>query len=199
MHHALVETLSGGEKRRLHLLRVLMTNPNFLILDEPTNDLDLITLRKLEEFLLDYDGCLVVVSHDRYFMDRLIDHLFVFEGNGKIRDFPGSYSQYRKWLDEHSSSQNVAKPISSAPKAKEEKPSRPKEKKKLSYKEQREYEALEGEIDSLEARKAELDGLLNSGESDYQKLQEWSAELEKLTKDLETKSDRWLELAEWVD
>ena len=197
MHHSLVETLSGGEKRRLHLLRILMTNPNFLILDEPTNDLDLITLRKLEEFLVEYDGCLVVVSHDRYFMDRLIDHLFVFEGNGKIRDFPGSYSQYRSWLDQQKSAPSPEKKSSIVPETAAPKPTT--EKKKLSYKEQREYEALEGEIETLETRKVKLDELLNSGETDFQKLQEWSQELETLSQQLEDKSDRWLELAEWID
>ncbi|MEM7510909.1 MAG: ABC-F family ATP-binding cassette domain-containing protein, partial [Bacteroidota bacterium] len=153
MHHYMVDTLSGGEKRRLHLLRILMTNPNFLILDEPTNDLDLITLRKLEEFLADFEGCLMIVSHDRYFMDRLVDHTFIFEGEGKIKDFPGSYSQYRSARE----AEEVKAAETDTPKVEKPTPStntkvriENTEKRKLSYKEKREYESLEGEIDEME-------------------------------------------------
>lgn len=195
MHSAMVETLSGGEKRRLHLLRMLMTNPNFLILDEPTNDLDLVTLRKLEEFLEAFDGCLVVATHDRFFMDRMVDHLFVFEGDGKIKDFPGSYSQYRTWKGEQEKIKlEEAKPVVSAPTPKTKK--RHDTVRKLSYKEKREYESLETEIAEMEARKTELNQLLNSGESDYSVLTDWTQELEALADSLEEKEMRWLELAE---
>ncbi len=198
MHSAMVETLSGGEKRRLHLLRMLMTNPNFLILDEPTNDLDLVTLRKLEEFLEAFDGCLVVATHDRFFMDRMVDHLFVFEGDGKIKDFPGSYSQYRTWKAEQDKIKlEEAKPVVSTPAPKTKK--RHDEVRKLSYKEKREYESLEKEIAEMEARKAELNQLLNSGESDYSVLTDWTQELETLADSLEEKEMRWLELAEIVE
>ena len=199
MHHYMVETLSGGEKRRLHLLRILMTNPNFLILDEPTNDLDLITLRKLEEFLADFEGCLMIVSHDRYFMDRLVDHTFIFEGEGKIKDFPGSYSQYRsaKEAEEAKAAETASPQVEKiAPATSTKVRIENTEKRKLSYKEKREYESLEGEIDEMEGRKKELETLINSGETDYQKLGEWTSELETLNESLDTKTNRWLELAE---
>ena len=203
MHSAMVETLSGGEKRRLHLLRILMTNPNFLILDEPTNDLDLMTLRKLEEFLEAFDGCLVVATHDRFFMDRLVDHLFVFEGEGKVKDFPGSYSQYRTWKAEQDKAQNEAqKALAVAAVAA---PAESKDKRrsdatrKLSFKEQREYESIEAQIAALEARKAALETQLSSGESDYAALSAWTAELEQVTAALEEKEMRWMELAEIAD
>ncbi|MEL6192699.1 MAG: ABC-F family ATP-binding cassette domain-containing protein [Bacteroidota bacterium] len=199
MHHYMVETLSGGEKRRLHLLRILMTNPNFLILDEPTNDLDLITLRKLEEFLADFEGCLMIVSHDRYFMDRLVDHTFIFEGKGKIKDFPGSYSQYRSAREAaeiKAAEKAVPQVENTAPTTSTKVRIENTEKRKLSYKEKREYESLEGEIDEMEGRKKELEALINSGETDYQKLGEWTSELESLNESLETKTNRWLELAE---
>ncbi len=199
MHHNLVSTLSGGEKRRLHLLRILMTNPNFLILDEPTNDLDLITLRKLEEFLADYyEGCLIVVTHDRYFMDRMVDHLFVFEGEGQVRDYPGSYSQYRAWRaeeDQRISAENKKEKTSSEVKARSSTPA----KRKLNFNEKREFEQLEKEIEAGEARKIELTELMSSGESDYEVLTQWTEELESLTTALEEKSDRWFELMEILE
>ncbi|MEL7533138.1 MAG: ABC-F family ATP-binding cassette domain-containing protein [Bacteroidota bacterium] len=207
MHFNMVSTLSGGEKRRLHLLRILMTNPNFLILDEPTNDLDLITLRKLEEFLAEqYTGCLVVVTHDRYFMDRLVDHLFVFEGDGELRDFPGSYSQYRTAVEKEEKAAAEAK--ADAPKVKKDsrQPSSSEnnnpdtgKKRKFTYKEKREFESIETEIEQLETRKAELDELISSGETDYEKLTAWTQELEQVKLDLDTKSDRWLELMEILE
>ncbi|MCB0841100.1 MAG: ABC-F family ATP-binding cassette domain-containing protein, partial [Bacteroidetes bacterium] len=198
-HHKRVETLSGGEKRRLHLLRILMTNPNFLILDEPTNDLDLITLRKLEEFLEAFQGCLLVVTHDRFFMDRMVDHLFVFEGEGKIKDFPGSYSQYREWKDEQEEpveekseeTEVQAEPAKEKPKS--------NRKRKLSFNEKREFEQLEGEIDQMEGRKKEISDLLNGGTSDFEKLTELAQELETLNEELDAKSDRWLELMEILE
>ncbi|SDL31315.1 ATP-binding cassette, subfamily F, uup [Catalinimonas alkaloidigena] len=193
-----VGKLSGGEQRRIQLLRVLIRQPNFLILDEPTNDLDLITLNLLEEFLLDFEGCLLIVSHDRYFMDRLVEHLFVFEGDGKIRNFPGNYTDYRafaqqqeataaevKWAEE----KNRPTPTpSTAPKTSSA--------KKLSFKEQREYESLEAEIDSLEGRKAELIQLLSSGSENHEDLTQWAQQIETLDAELEQKTDRWLELSE---
>jgi len=200
MHYARVATLSGGEKRRLHLLRILMTNPNFLILDEPTNDLDLITLRKLEDFLHSFDGCLIVVSHDRFFMDRLVDHLFVFRGEGQIKDFPGSYSQYRQWLEEQTPVREAKKSnVEAQTKQDDDNQATSKEKKKLSFKEKREFEQLEEEIAKLEQTKSELETAINSGESDYQKLTEWSDELSKVNNQIDDKSQRWLELAEYVD
>lgn len=200
MHHYMVETLSGGERRRLHLLRILMTNPNFLVLDEPTNDLDLVTLRKLEEFLSEWEGCMVIVTHDRYFMDRLVDHTFVFEGQGFVRDYPGSYSQYREWAEqqEKEKEEAEAKAAAATTQAAKEKPKNNRT-RKLSYKEQREYDSLEEEIDTLEQRKTELTGKINGGSEDYNELMDWSKELEKLEEDIDEKSMRWLELAEIIE
>lgn len=197
MHSNMVETLSGGERRRLHLLRILMTNPNFLILDEPTNDLDLITLRRLEEFLQDFEGCLLVVTHDRFFMDRLVDHVFVFQGEGQIKDYHGSYSQYRKWESEQEAVAlaNSSKEIKAA---KEKKASSPKE-RKLSFNEKREYEKLEAEIDKMEARKKEISELMNQGGSDFEALAKFSAELEEIDKSLDLKSERFFELMEIME
>ncbi len=194
MHYNLVETLSGGEKRRLHLLRVLMTNPNFLILDEPTNDLDLVTLRRLEEFLYSFEGSLLVVTHDRFFMDRLIDHLFVFEGEGKIRDYPGSYSQYRTWLDQQE--QEVEKEKPAPQKSETSTPDTPTgaRKGKLSYNDKREFEGLEPRIEELETIIADLEEKMASSGADFEALATFSKELEDAKSELETKSDRWLEL-----
>ena len=163
MQRTYYSRLSGGEKRRLYLLTVLMRNPNFLILDEPTNDLDLLTLNKLEEFLEGFKGCLILVSHDRYFMDKLVDQLFVFEGEGVIRGFMGTYSEYRDAkeadLKEKKAVQNKLK----KEKAVQTEEKKPQEKKKLAYKEKREYEALEQEIENLEAEKAALEQSINAG------------------------------------
>lgn len=196
MHSNMVETLSGGERRRLHLLRILMTNPNFLILDEPTNDLDLITLRRLEEFLQDFEGCLLVVTHDRFFMDRLVDHVFVFQGEGQIKDYHGSYSQYRKWEAEQEalptpSSPKVAKPASGKKSSSKE--------RKLSFNEKREYEKLEKEVDEMEARKKEISALMNQGGSDFEVLGKLSAELEEINLAIDQKSDRLFELMEILE
>ncbi|WP_420154903.1 ABC-F family ATP-binding cassette domain-containing protein [Siphonobacter sp.] len=189
-----VEKLSGGEKRRLQLLQVLIQNPNFLILDEPTNDLDIQTLNVLEDYLLQFAGCLVLVSHDRYFMDRLVEHLFVFEGEGKIRDFPGNYTDYRENL----SSAPVVEPTK--PKVEAPKPaSTPapvSTKRKLSYKEQRELETLEKEIAQLEGQRAALSEQMNAGEGDYQQITLWSKEIEEINVQLEEKEFRWMELSE---
>ena len=190
-----VSKLSGGERRRLHLLTVLIRNPNFLILDEPTNDLDLLTLATLEEFLLHYSGCLVIVSHDRYFMDKLVDHLLVFEGEGKIRDYNGTYSELRIDQEEREKAADQAAVLER--KAREqEAPAKETARKKLTYKERLEFERLESEIAALEAKKADLTGLLNGGSSDHAALSGWAHELEPVLQQLDEKSMRWLELSE---
>jgi ATP-binding cassette subfamily F protein uup len=188
-----ISKLSGGERRRLHLLTVLFRNPNFLILDEPTNDLDLPTLSVLENYLLEFQGCLVIVSHDRYFMDRLVDHLFVFEGDGEIRDFPGNYSQLREWqkLKEEAPELRVAT----------ETPKQPETvlpKKKLSYKEQREFELLENELKTLEKERTGLYAELSAGSLPYDKIQEVSARINEINQAIDDKELRWLELSEAV-
>ncbi|SFH19962.1 ABC-F family ATP-binding cassette domain-containing protein [Pontibacter chinhatensis] len=198
--YTFVSKLSGGEKRRLQLLRVLIKNPNFLILDEPTNDLDIITLNILEDFLLNFGGCLIIVSHDRYFMDRLVEHLFVFEGEGKIRNFAGNYSDYREWQKEQEKQdklqQDEAKAATPAPVA-EKKPEQPNNKRKATYNEKKEYEQLEKEIARLETRKAEIiDTMNNGGVTDHEALHALAAELESINEQLEEKEFRWLELAE---
>ncbi len=189
-----VGKLSGGEKRRLHLLTILVRNPNFLILDEPTNDLDLITLQTLEDFLLNFPGCLLIVSHDRYFLDKLSQHLFVFEGKGKVMDFNGSYSEYRDMiLEEEKESvidkSNIQKADDNAAK---------EAKKKFSYKEQKEYDLLEGEIADLEKKKSDLEAKFVSGEGDHRDFTKWTAELEKAKQAIEDKTARWMELSELV-
>lgn len=192
-----ISKLSGGEKRRLHLLSILFRNPNFLVLDEPTNDLDLPTLSVLENFLSEFPGCLLIVSHDRYFMDRLVDHLFVFEGNGVIRDFPGNYTQYRM---ESSQQPAVA---SEEPKAvRKENPEtdtkqQPK-KRQLSFKEKREFELLEKEIAALTKEKEMITDKLNSGNTAFEELQQLSSRIGEVTQQLDEKEFRWLELSEFL-
>ena len=190
-----VGKLSGGEKRRLYLLTVLMANPNFLILDEPTNDLDILTLNVLEDFLLDYPGVVVVVSHDRFFVDKICDHLFLFEGNGRIRDFNGGYSDYREWKKKEEKKAADARQFYRQKEAKKKEGS--KEKTKLSFKEKREFENLEIEIQELEQRKQEIEAYFESGSSDAEKLQELSQEMKALIPKLEEKEMRWLELSEY--
>jgi ATP-binding cassette subfamily F protein uup len=190
--YTFISKLSGGEKRRLHLLSMLFRNPNFLVLDEPTNDLDLPTLGVLENFLSEFPGCLVIVSHDRYFMDRLVDHLFVFEGNGVIRDFPGNYSQYRLWEKEQA---ELAKPTVSTPKP-ENTNTKPETARRLSYKEKREFEQLQHEIAALEKEKAEVTERLNSGNLPFEELQQLSLRISEITSLLDEKELRWLELSE---
>lgn len=186
-----ISKLSGGEKRRLHLLTVLFRNPNFLILDEPTNDLDLPTLSVLENFLLDFQGCLLIVSHDRYFMDRLVDHLFVFEGNGEIKDFPGNYSQYRDWQkDKEEAAREIKK--TEAPKPVSES----SQKRKLTYKEQREFELLEKEIIDLEKEKKEIAEKLSSGDRSFEELQKLAERMGEISGLIDLKELRWLELSE---
>ncbi len=192
MQYNVVGKLSGGERRRLQLLRVLIDNPNFIILDEPTNDLDIMTLNVLEDYLEKYDGCLLIVSHDRYFMDRLVDHLFVFEGKGVIRDFPGNYTDYREAAKERQSQPSEAKPKEAARETQKVK----EKKQALSYKEKREYESLEGEIAKLEEEKKDLTTKMNAGNSDFEELQKLSNRIQEIDADLEEKEMRWLELDE---
>jgi ABC transport system ATP-binding/permease protein len=202
VQYGMVEKLSGGEKRRLQLMKVLIQNPNFLILDEPTNDLDIQTLNILEDFLMAFGGCIILVSHDRYFMDKLVEHLFVFEGNGVIRDFPGNYTDYREWADSpeaeagswqlaeegrKSGGNNLSTTV--------EKPQSAK--KKLSFKEQKEYDDLGKAIEQLEAKKDALTEQLNGGGS-YEDLAKWAKEIEKITDELDEKELRWLEISENV-
>lgn len=189
-----VNKLSGGEKRRLYLISVLMSNPNFLILDEPTNDLDIDTLNVLEEYLASFNGCLIVVSHDRYFLDKIVDHAFVFGEDGEIKDFPGNYTEYTIWLEKQKTESKTTSKVS------KQKPqtSPPREKTKLSYKEMKEFESLEKEIPAMETRKAELVEKMNSGKLNHDELQELSVEFSKLEEELEKKTDRWIELSEWV-
>ena len=199
--HNYVYKLSGGEKRRLYLCTVLMRNPNFLVLDEPTNDLDIITLNVLEEYLRSFKGCLIVVSHDRYFMDKVVDHLLVFHGNADIQDFPGNYTQYRAWKEERDA---LKKQEEAALQAKKnptpEKPRRQETeaKRRLTFKERKEYEALDAEIPQLEAEKAELEQAMSSGTLSTEELLAKSERITQLMEELDEKSMRWLELSEYV-
>ncbi len=189
-----VSQLSGGERRRLYLLTLLMKNPNFLILDEPTNDLDILTLNILEDFLLEFPGCVLIVSHDRYFMDKLVDHMFVFEGNGHIRDFNGDYSDYRRELKEREREQRK---IERAEQQKQVAADQPKQiERQRSQEERKEMNRLEKEIAKLEARKAEIMDLFNQSDIALSDIEKLSKELATLTETLEEKEMRWLELAE---
>ena len=199
-----VSKLSGGERRRLYLLTVLVRNPNFLILDEPTNDLDIVTLQTLEEFLLDFQGCVLIVSHDRYFLDRLVDHVFAFEGNGIVKDFPGNYSEYRQWKfdseDELEELEREAKK-QKALETKVEEVSKPvlettmfTEKKKRSYKEEKELEGLESELPELEKKKIDIENKLASGLTDANEIEKLSSQFSFILKSIDEKTMRWLEL-----
>ncbi len=194
MHYTPVSKLSGGEKRRLYLVTVLMRKPNFLILDEPTNDLDIMTLAVLEEYLSTFDGVVIVVSHDRYFMDQVVDHLFVFRGNGIVKDFPGSYTLYREWLTK------LEREEKKEDKAvfKKEKPKQEKSKTKLSFNEKREFEKLENDIAELENEKSKLENEISSGALSSDDLITKSNRVGEIIKLLDEKSDRWLELSEFV-
>lgn len=192
-----IEKLSGGERRRLYLCTVLMKNPNFLILDEPTNDLDILTLNVLEDYLRSFSGCVVVVSHDRFFMDKIVDHLFVFEGDGKVTDFPGNYTIYRNKVEiELEKAKNEAK--NKEPEKKAVKPNIQQVKTKLSFKEQREFELLGTEIEKLEIEKTETENALNSGTLPHEELFRLSENLVKIKSLLDEKELRWLELSELV-
>jgi len=193
MQFNMVGKLSGGERRRLQLLRVLMNNPNFLILDEPTNDLDLMTLNVLEDYLDNFEGCLMIVSHDRYFMDKLTDHLFIFEGEGQVRDFPGNYTDFREQGGKLAKKEEAPKKLADKSPA----PAEPvkTEKKKLSYNEQREYDKLEGEIAKLEKERDAKTALMNQ-KTDFEELQKLAEELEAIRDSIEEKEMRWLELSD---
>ena len=196
-----VYKLSGGEKRRLYLCTVLMRNPNFLVLDEPTNDLDIVTLNVLEEYLRQFKGCLIVVSHDRYFMDKVVDHLLVFHGNADIQDFPGNYTQYREWREAKEQLEREAQALEAAKRPDENKKgNRPvrEEKRKLSFKERKEYESLESEIEAMENEKAELEQAMSSGTLSNGELLQKSERISWLINAIDEKSTRWLELSEWA-
>lgn len=190
--HSYVYKLSGGELRKLYLCTVLMQNPNFLILDEPTNDLDIPTLQILEEYLQDFPGCVIIISHDRYFMDKVVDHILVFKGEGEIQDFPGNYTQFREWDSLQPADTNKEEKIEKTP----VKSYRSEEKKKMSYKEKREFETLESEIAKLETEISNLEAELCSGSLSIEELTDKSILLPKLKKELDDKSMRWLELSE---
>lgn len=196
--YSYVYKLSGGEKRRLYLCTVLMSNPNFLVLDEPTNDLDIETLQILEEYLCDFKGCVIVVSHDRYFMDKVVDHIFAFGGNGDIKDFPGNYTDWRDWREE----ERVAAQAAAAAKAvKESAPKqsyRSESKRRLSFKERKEYEALEGEIVALEEEKTAIEEAMSSGTLDNTALVEKSMRIQQVIELIDEKTMRWLELSEFA-
>lgn len=194
IHYNYFSSLSGGEKRKLYLLTVLLRNPNFLILDEPTNDLDIETLNKLEEFLQNYEGCLMIVSHDRYFMDRMVDHIFAFEGNGKVKDYYGNYSEY------YQTKQKQEKALKSK-RASVEKPINKVEKgsNKPTYRQIKEFETLTTEIELLEKQKDDILGKLNSGTGTVEELQEWSNDVGEIMKKIDELTDLWLELSEIIE
>ena len=192
-----VYKLSGGERRKLYLCTVLMRNPNFLVLDEPTNDLDIVTLQILEEYLQDFPGCVIVVSHDRYFMDKVVDHLLVFKGQGEVKDFPGNYTQYREWEKmESGSSSRPSTPSNTSSPSSPNKSYRHDDRRRLSYKEKRELEQLEREIAALEEEQRLLEEQLCSGTLSVEELTEKSKRLPILKDELDEKSMRWLELEE---
>jgi ATP-binding cassette subfamily F protein uup len=197
--HNYVFKLSGGEKRRLYLCTVLMRNPNFLVLDEPTNDLDIVTLNVLEEYLCNFKGCVIVVSHDRYFMDKVVDHLLVFRGNANLKDFPGNYTQYRDWKDAQEQAEKDAeasqKKLSPTP----DKPTRKEtEKKKLTFRERKEFETLETNIAHLETEKAELETAMSSGTLNNNDLLTKSERIAQVINEIDEKTMRWLELSEFI-
>ncbi|MGL4631364.1 MAG: ABC-F family ATP-binding cassette domain-containing protein [Leadbetterella sp.] len=197
LQYSLVEKLSGGEKRRLQLMRILVQNPNFLILDEPTNDLDIDTLNVLEEFLQNFGGCLLVVTHDRYFLDSIVDQTFAFEGEGYIRQYPGNYTDYKNWQEEQAKAlpktSSSSQPSSSSINQKNTTSS---EKRKRSFKEQKEFDLLEQEIQSLEIEKLTITDALSSPSIEFQRITTYSERMEAIVQELETKELRWLELSE---
>ncbi len=197
MHYNYVYKLSGGEKRRLKLLRVLMSNPNFLILDEPTNDLDIFAMSALEEYLRQFQGCLIVVSHDRYFMDKMVDHLFVFEGQGEIKDIVGNYTTFRKEQIQEKRGQKTVQPLVE----KEEKPiveAAAPLKRKLSFKEKAEFEQLEKDLENLENEKNDISEKIANPENDNQTIYTLGTKLGEIVQQIEAKTERWMELAEFV-
>ena len=194
-----IEKLSGGEKRRLYLLTILMQQPNLLILDEPTNDLDIVTLNILEEYLKEFSGSLIIVSHDRHFLDKLVDHLFIFCGNGVVKDFVGSYSEYREYIKEYEAQQRAKeRALEKAEKALREpqKAEKPAQKRKLTYKEQKEFKQIEKDLEALAAEKVALEEALSSGTLPFDKLQETSERIGQIISETDEKELRWLELSE---
>ena len=196
--HSYVYKLSGGEKRRLYLCTVLMANPNFLVLDEPTNDLDIETLQVLEEYLCDFKGCVIVVSHDRYFMDKVVDHIFVFDGEGSIKDFPGNYSDWRDWRIEEKAAAAKEAAEKAAKSAAPKQSYRTETKRKLTFKERKEYESLEEEIMALEEEKASIEQAMSTGTLDNDTLLKHSMRIQTVIELIDEKSMRWLELSEFA-
>ena len=195
-----VEKLSGGERRRLYLLTILMQQPNLLILDEPTNDLDIVTLNILEEYLKEFSGSLIIVSHDRHFLDKLVDHLFIFCGNGIVKDFVGTYSEYREFIKEYEAEQKAKeraaeKAEKSIKAAVQQQEALPK-KRKLTYKEQKEFEQIEIDLEALNAEKAELEEALGTGSLPFDQLQSASERIGQIIDEIDEKEMRWLELSE---
>ncbi|MGF6845043.1 ATP-binding cassette subfamily F protein uup [Chitinophaga sp. W3I9] len=192
-----ISKLSGGEKRRLHLLSILFRNPNFLVLDEPTNDLDLPTLSILESFLQEFQGCVIIVSHDRYFMDKLVEHLFVFEGDGEIRDYPGNYTQYREWQKEEDKKKTIVPKKEAVPEPMVTvTPVVENKGRKMSFKERRELELLEKEMEQLETEKKRIEASLSSGELPFDKMEPLTHRIGEIIQLLDEKGMRWLELSE---
>ena len=196
--HSYVYKLSGGEKRRLYLCTVLMANPNFLVLDEPTNDLDIETLQVLEEYLCDFKGCVIVVSHDRYFMDKVVDHIFVFDGEGSIKDFPGNYSDWRDWRIEEKAAAAKEAAEKAAKSTAPKQSYRTETKRKLTFKERKEYDSLEEEIMALEEEKASIEQAMSTGTLDNDTLLKHSMRIQTVIELIDEKSMRWLELSEFA-
>ncbi|MBI3240568.1 MAG: ABC-F family ATP-binding cassette domain-containing protein, partial [Flavobacteriia bacterium] len=201
MHYNYVYKLSGGEKRRLKLMTVLMSNPNFLILDEPTNDLDIFVMSVLEDYLRTFEGCLIVVSHDRYFMDKMVDHVFVFEGEGAIKDIIGNYTEYRKQLAQDN--KRDKKPTEEKIEAVKvtqmsESAASTAEKKKLSFKEKQEFEQLEKELETLETQKETFTNVLSNPESSNDDIMNAGSKLAEIVARIDEATERWLELAEFA-
>lgn len=192
-----VYKLSGGERRKLYLCTVLMRNPNFLVLDEPTNDLDIQTLQVFEEYLQDFAGCVIIVSHDRYFMDKVVDHLLVFKGDGEVNDFPGNYTQYRQWCALQPKEMAIKKPCADENKDKDKKSSRNDQRRKMTYKEKMEFEQLSKDIEQLEAEQKQIEDALCSGTLTVEQITELSRRLPEVKDALDEKGMRWLELSEF--
>ena len=192
-----VYKLSGGERRKLYLCTVLMRNPNFLVLDEPTNDLDIQTLQVLEEYLQDFAGCVIIVSHDRYFMDKVVDHLLVFKGDGEVTDFPGNYTQYRQWCALQPKEMAIKKPCADDNKDKDKKSARNDQRRKMTYKEKMEFEQLSKDIEQLEAEQKQIEDALCSGTLTVEQITELSRRLPEVKDALDEKGMRWLELSEF--
>ncbi len=197
MQYTYVNKLSGGEKKRLQMLTILVRNPNFLILDEPTNDLDLVTLSVLEDFLLNFGGCLLIVSHDRYFMDKLADHLFIFEGDGVIKDYPGNYTQYREYIEEEEELEKARKEEKIPASISNNSPEKA-ESKKLSFNERKEFDTIEGDLAALELQKQTAIEQLSLGSDDHKLIAELSKKVKEISNEIEEKTERWMELSEKV-